>query len=112
MRSASPRFSTSIRTAVTSFGLRLLVHPFATFLQTEAAAISTAAGYAGAQEVPPADALLYENELAQTGAYSFLVETSGEFQPPIDLGMAEAVQVWPGLLYMLQRPITISGHVL
>ena len=45
------------------------------------------------------------------GAYSFLIETNTEFQPPYQSAVSEAVQMWPGILSVVDRPISIRGHV-
>jgi hypothetical protein len=45
------------------------------------------------------------------GAYAFLIETHTEFQPTYDSAVSEAAMVWPGILSVLERPISVSGHV-
>jgi hypothetical protein len=45
------------------------------------------------------------------GAYAFLIETPTEFQPLYQSALDEAAMVWPGILSVLERPISISGHV-
>jgi Carboxypeptidase regulatory-like domain len=45
------------------------------------------------------------------GAYAFLIETHTEFQPTYESAVTEANQMWPGILSVLARPISISGHV-
>jgi hypothetical protein len=45
------------------------------------------------------------------GAYAFLIETHTQFQPTYTSAVSEATLVWPGILSVLERPISISGHV-
>src|SRR5437773_1255070 len=77
----------------------------------EATAISQASGYGGATRLPSAEGEHQEWEFAQMGAYAFLIETHTQFQPPYDSALAEAAMVWPGILSVIERPISISGHV-
>ena len=86
-------------------------HPFDDFLQEEAAALSTAAGYSGDERPPSADGESYEWQLAQTGAHAFLMETHTEFQPDFASAQAEAAQVFGGILEILTRPVSVSGQV-
>jgi hypothetical protein len=93
------------------YAYRCLSHPFTSWMQQEAAAISRASGYGGATRVPSAEGEHQEWQLAKMGAYAFLIETHTEFQPPYDSGLSEASMVWPGILSVLERAIPISGHV-
>src|SRR5207249_2824863 len=68
-------------------------------------------GYGGATRLPSAEGEHQEWEFAQMGAYAFLIETHTQFQPPYDSALAEAAMVWPGILSVIERPISISGHV-
>src|SRR5437773_1260418 len=77
----------------------------------EATAISQASGYGGATRLPSAEGEHQEWEFAQMGPYAFLIETHTQFQPPYDSALAEAAMVWPGILSVIERPISISGHV-
>jgi hypothetical protein len=45
------------------------------------------------------------------GAYAFLIETHTQFQPSFESAVTEAATVWPGILSVLERPISVSGHV-
>jgi Carboxypeptidase regulatory-like domain len=45
------------------------------------------------------------------GAFAFLIETHTEFQPSYDSALSEATLVWPGILSVLERPISITGRV-
>jgi len=40
-----------------------------------------------------------------------LIETHTQFQPTYSSAQAEAAQLWPGIRWMLARPISLSGHV-
>jgi carboxypeptidase T len=93
------------------YAYRCLGHPFTSWMQQEAAAISTASGYGGHTRVPSAEGEHQQWQFAQMGAYAFLIETHTEFQPPYESAVAEAAQVWPGVLAVLERPISVSGHV-
>ncbi|MGF3554319.1 MAG: M14 family zinc carboxypeptidase, partial [Thermoplasmatota archaeon] len=93
------------------FGYLSLYHPFQSFLQAEAVQLSIASGYGGAVRVPSADGENYQWHLAYNGSYANLIETHTDFQPSYSSAISEAQLVWPGVIWMLQRPITISGHV-
>ncbi len=86
-------------------------HPFDAYFQAEAALLSTASGYAGAERRPSADGEHQQWHSGRRGAMSVLVETALEFQPPYAVAQAEAVQVVDGIGWMLQREIPLSGHV-
>ncbi len=93
------------------YAYRCLSHPFTTWWQQQATALSQVSGYGGAVRVPSAEGEHQEWQLAQMGAYAFLIETHTEFQPSFDSAVSEATLVWPGILSVLERPISISGHV-
>jgi hypothetical protein len=86
-------------------------HPFSTFFQSEATDISIAAGYGGSIRLPSAEGENYEWQIAFNGSYANLMETHTTFQPDYDSALAESEKVWPGTIWMLERPISISGHV-
>ncbi|MCM3872103.1 MAG: carboxypeptidase regulatory-like domain-containing protein [Pyrinomonadaceae bacterium] len=88
-----------------------LSHPFRSWMQQEAATLSQVSGYGGLTRVPSAEGEHPEWQFARMGAYAFLIETNTEFQPSYDSAVAEANLVWPGILSVLERPISISGHV-
>jgi carboxypeptidase T len=88
-----------------------LTHPFTSFLQSEAQRLSVAVGYGGATRLASADGENYQWHLAFNGSYANLIETHTTFQPTYASALSEAALVWPGTLWMLQRPISISGHV-
>ena len=86
-------------------------HPFDTWLRNEARALATASSYGTSQRPPSADGEHYQWQLGQMGAWSFLIETHTAFQPSFNSAMNEADRVWPGILYGIERPISLSGHV-
>ncbi len=93
------------------WGYSCSAHPLAGFLQAEATALSFASGYGGSERSPSAEGEHYEWQLAEQGSFSFLTETALEFQPSYVSAVAEAATVWPGTLWMLERSISLSGHV-
>jgi len=86
-------------------------HPFSSFFQSEAIDISSAAGYGGFIRIPSAEGENYEWQIAFNGSYANLMETHTTFQPEYDSALSEAAQVWPATLWMLERPISVNGHV-
>jgi hypothetical protein len=93
------------------YGYLCLAHPFTTWMQQEAAALSQASGYGGSTRLPSADGEHPEWQFAKMGAYAFLIETHTQFQPSYSSAVTEATLVWPGILSVLERQIPISGHV-
>lgn len=94
------------------WGYSCLTHPLGTsFFRNEAIALANASGYAGAQRPPSAEGEEYEQVLADTGTFAFLIETHTTFQPSHASALAEANQLWPGIQWLLARPISLSGHV-
>jgi len=86
-------------------------HPFSSFFQSEATYLSIAAGYGGAIRAPSAEGENYEWQIAFNGSYANLMETHTSFQPDYESALTESAQVWPATMWMLERPISISGHV-
>jgi predicted deacylase len=95
----------------TLYSYLCLSYPFTTFMGQQAAALSTAAGYSGAIRAPSAEGEEEEWQMAKRGSLAFLTEVGTEFQPTYASAQAEAAQVWGGVQWLLQRPITIAGHV-
>jgi hypothetical protein len=93
------------------YAYRCLGHPFTSWMQQEAAALSVTSGYGGLTRLPSAEGEHQEWQFARMGAYAFLIETHTEFQPTYDSAVSEAAMVWPGILSVLERPISVSGHV-
>lgn len=88
-----------------------LTHPFDSYLVGEASALATASGYAGANRDPSADGEHYEWQLAYMGAAANLIETALDFQPSFAAAQAEAVMLWPGILWAMQQPVPLWGYV-
>lgn len=95
----------------TLYGYDCWSHPWSAFLAQEATAISIASGYGGQIRVPSAQGEEYQYPLAASGTYAFLTEVGTAFQPSHASALAEAAQVWPGTLALLQRPASVHGHV-
>jgi hypothetical protein len=93
------------------YGYRCLRHPFTSWMQQEAAALSRASGYGGHTRLPSAEGEHPQWQFAQMGAYAFLIETHTQFQPSYSSAVNEAALVWPGILTVLERPVTVVGHV-
>ena len=93
------------------YAYRCLGHPFTAWMQQQAAALSVASGYGGHTRVPSAEGEHPQWQFATLGAYAFLIETHTEFQPSYASALNEAATVWPGILSVLERPISVSGHV-
>ncbi|HED66790.1 MAG TPA: hypothetical protein ENJ09_14695, partial [Planctomycetes bacterium] len=86
-------------------------HPLSNYLQNEAISLSQAAGYGSKNRPPSADGEHFEWQLNAYGAYSFLMEISTAFQPPFSSAQAEAAQVFPAIVQLINQPVPISGHV-
>jgi hypothetical protein len=93
------------------YAYRCLSHPFTAWFQQQATALSQVSGYGGTTRVPSAEGEHPEWQFAQMGAYAFLIETHTEFQPSYGSAVDEAALVWPGILSVLERPISITGRV-
>jgi len=88
------------------------MHPFDSFLESEAESLSLAAGYGGSIRVPSAEGENFQWQLVTNGTYANLMETHTSFQPSYSSAQAEAAQIWPSTLWMLERPISVSGNVI
>jgi hypothetical protein len=86
-------------------------HPFDAYWQNEAIGLSQAAGYGGSHRGPSGDGEHYEWQVAMMSVYAFLMETHTDFQPSFASAQQEAELIWPGTLWLLQRPIPLWGHV-
>jgi hypothetical protein len=93
------------------YGYGCTAHPWDGFIGAEAEELSWAAGYGGSVRVPSAEGEHYEWQLAAGASHAFLAETHSEHQPGYDSALDEAELVWPGALWLLQRPIPLSGHL-
>jgi hypothetical protein len=90
--------------ACSSFALLSYYQPLATELANRM-------GYAGHTRRPSAQGEHGDWQIGTHSALQFLVEINTSFQPPFASAQAEALQVWPGIVWMLERPIPVSGHV-
>ena len=86
-------------------------HPFSSFFYSEAVSLSSAAGYSGSVRTPSSEGEHYEWQIWANGSYANLMETHTEFQPSYTSAQAEAAQVWSGIMWMLERPVSVSGHI-
>jgi len=86
-------------------------HPLNSFLQNQAIQLSAASGYGGKNRRPSANGENFEDLYFKYGSNSLLIEAHVTFQPAHASALAEADMVWPGILWMLARPISISGSV-
>lgn len=86
-------------------------HPFSSFFYSEAVSLSTASGYGGYTRAPSAEGENYEWQISTNGSFANLIETHTSFQPAYSSALSEAALVWPGAMWMLERPISVSGHV-
>ena len=93
------------------YGYGCWVHPLEGFLAAQAQAFSQASGYGGATALSCCTAGDIHMHMASTGTFAFLIETHTQFQPSYASALLEADKLWPGVLWLLQRPISLSGHV-
>lgn len=75
------------------------------------AELSRRMGYGGHTRRPSAQGEHVDWHLGHLGSLSFLVEINTSFQPPLASAEAEAAQILPGILWHLERPIPLQGHV-
>jgi hypothetical protein len=86
-------------------------HPWNSFYQSSAVALSNASGYFGSASAPSAHGEEWQTPYGLHGTFAFLTEIGTSFQPSYAAAQAEANKVWPGTMWLLQRPISLSGHV-
>ena len=86
-------------------------HPFSSFFYSEAVFLSNAAGYSGYTRVPSAEGEHHEWQIWANGSYANLMETHTEFQPSYSSAQAEAAQIWLSTIWLFERAISVSGHV-
>ena len=86
-------------------------HQLTNYLRAEAIAISNASSYGGRVRGPSSDGEHYQHQLGRYSNYAFLTEISNTQRPTIASADNEAVRVWPGTIFMLERPIPVWGHV-
>ncbi len=96
---------------VVVFGYRCSPHQLSSYLEEEAVALSEASSYNGEARQPSAEGEHYHWQLGNFSNYAFLTEISNTQSPSYADAVVEAARVWPGTIWMLQRPIPVWGHV-
>lgn len=86
-------------------------HALGAWLQAEATSLSQASSYGGAVRGPTSNGEHYQWQLGNFANYAFLTEIDITQSPSRAGADAEAVRLWPGTLWMLQRPVPVQGHV-
>jgi len=93
------------------FGYRCSPHQLSGYLEEEAVALSVASSYGEEARQPSAEGEHYHWQLGNFSNYAFLTEISNTQSPSYSDAVAEATRVWPGTIWMLERPIPVWGHV-
>ncbi len=88
-------------------------HPFDAYLQSEALNLAMSTSYFGTDNIrrPSSNGEHYQWQLGKNGSQAFLIETHTEFSPSYESAQEEAVQVWQGIKWFLERKIPLSGHI-
>jgi predicted deacylase len=86
-----------------------LFHPFLAFLSSEAAVLAVRADYGTALSCCAGGDIHFHT--ANYGSHAFLWETHSSFQPSYASARKEAARVLPSVLALLQRPVSLCGHV-
>ena len=81
------------------------------YFQTIGTELSHQMGYDGSTRRPSSQGEHPDWQLGHLSNLAFLVEINTQFQPPYASAQAEAEQIWPGVLWHLERPTPLSGHV-
>lgn len=95
----------------TLFAYRCTQHQLSAYLQSEAVMLSQASGYGGAVRAPSAEGEQYQWQLGNYSNLAMLTEISNTQTPSITSAQQEAAQLWPGTVFLLQRPVPVAGHV-
>ena len=103
-------FHTSGRIVV--YGYRCSPHQLSDYLEAEAIALSEASSYGGEARQPSGEGEHYHWQLGSYSNYAFLTELSDTQSPLYPYAQYEAGRVWPGTIWMLQRPIPVWGHII
>jgi len=93
------------------WGYACAFNPLSGYLKSLAIDLSTASGYGGQERPPTAHGEHFEWEASNLGSLSFLIETALQFQPSHASAINEAALVWPGILWMLELSVPVTGHV-
>ena len=91
------------------YGNGCLPHPFMAYMASEAADLAAVAGYQTRRSCCTGGDIHFH--MAYHGSHAFLWETHGSFQPDFASARIEAARVFPSLLALLQRPVSLTGHV-
>ncbi len=86
-------------------------HRLLNYLRAEAVAISTASSYLGAVRGPSSNGEHYQTQLGYYSNYAFLTEISSSQSPSYTSAVQEATRLWPGTMFLIQRPVPVWGHV-
>jgi hypothetical protein len=92
------------------FEYACLSHPLLSFLSAEALILSQMSNY-GATRGPSAEGEHYEWQLATFGNHASLIEIDTAFQPSFAQALTEAARIFPGVTWLLGRPISVTGIV-
>ncbi|MCP4744552.1 MAG: hypothetical protein GY874_00180 [Desulfobacteraceae bacterium] len=93
------------------YGYKCSFHPFTDWMKSRAEKFSMMCGYDGDHRQPSAEGEHVQWQFAQMGADAHLVETATSFQPPYSFALKEAEKVWPGIIWLAQSPVPLTGHV-
>jgi hypothetical protein len=93
------------------FAYRCSPHELSDYLEAEAAALSEASTYGGETREPSAEGQHYHWQMGTYSNYAFLTEIGNTQSPSLPLAVFEANRIWPGTIWILQRPIPVWGHV-
>jgi len=86
-------------------------HQLVNYLRAEAIAVSQASSYGGQVRGPSSNGEHYQWQLGNFSNYAFLTETNTTHSPSITSANNEETRIWPGTLFILERPIPVWGHV-
>ena len=86
-------------------------HQLTSYLRAEAVALSSASSYGGQVRGPSSNGEHYQWQLGAFSNYAFLTEISNTQSPSISSALTEATRLWPGTVWMLDRPVPVWGHV-
>lgn len=93
------------------YGYGCWAMPFKDFYQREAIRLSENSGMEGRHRTSCCLAGNIHYQMSRTGSFAMLWEIGRSFNPPYPEAIGNAKNVFPGLLTMLRRPISISGRV-
>lgn len=99
------------REALYGYAQLCTLHRLRDYLRDEAVLLSENSSYGGQIRGPSANGEHYEWQLGTFSNYAFLTETHLSVQPPYASAVEEAIRVWPGTVWMLQRAIPVSGDI-